>query len=321
MIRTEEIQTSEELEALRPQWSALWDACPAATPFQSPEWLIPWWQVFSPGRLTAIAVHEQGRLTGFAPLYLGEDRVLRFLGTGVTDYLDLLAEPGSAGAATSALFEHLRRTAWAWDRCDLLELREGSPLLAAPAPGEFRTETAECSVCPVAPLPASPGSNLRRNLRRYSQRLAEAGAISYEVECCGRYGEYLEALFRLHSACWQERRSPGVLSDARVRDFHRLVAAGFAARSWLRMYGLRHAGSLAAVLYGFAARGRVYLYLSGFAPELAALSPGILLLAFALDHSAQAGFIEADFLRGNEPYKYLWGASDRPNCRLTLHVS
>jgi hypothetical protein len=33
----EEITTTEALEGLRAEWSALWARCPLATPFQSPE--------------------------------------------------------------------------------------------------------------------------------------------------------------------------------------------------------------------------------------------------------------------------------------------
>lgn len=282
-----------ELEALRPEWSALWDRCPAATPFQSPEWLIPWWRVFAPGRLAAIEVREDGRLTGFAPLYAGEDGVLRFLGTGISDYLDILAE---SEAAAATVLERLRGAP-----CDLLELREGSPVLALEA------ERSVCSVCPAVALPTL----------RLKKPLARA---SYEVECGARHPEYLEALFRLHAAAWGKRNSPGVLADARLREFHRLAAEGFAARGWLRMYGLRYEEDLAAVLYAFAARGRAYLYLSGFDPALSASSPGTRLLDFALAHAAQTGLMEADFLRGDEPYKYLWGARDRPNYRLRFQA-
>ncbi|MGE5647489.1 MAG: GNAT family N-acetyltransferase [Acidobacteriota bacterium] len=274
-----------QLEALRLEWSALWDRCPGATPFQSPEWLIPWWSVFGPGHLALVEVRERGRLTGLAPLY-EEDGVRRFLGAGISDYQDILAE---SDAAAAAIVERLRGA-----RCDLLEVPQHSPLAACGA------EASVCSVCPTVPLPA----------RRHRKRLADA---SYEIERGPRHSEYLEALFRLHTAEWEKRSSPGVLADARVRDFHRLAAAAFAARGWLRLYGLRYEGALRAVLYAFAARKRVYLYLSGFDPELSARSPGTRLLDFALEHSAECGLAEADFLRGNEPYKYLWGARDRPN--------
>jgi hypothetical protein len=42
MTWVEEITTMDALERLRWEWSELWTRSPAATPFQSPEWLLPW---------------------------------------------------------------------------------------------------------------------------------------------------------------------------------------------------------------------------------------------------------------------------------------
>jgi CelD/BcsL family acetyltransferase involved in cellulose biosynthesis len=66
------------------------------------------------------------------------------------------------------------------------------------------------------------------------------------------------------------------------------------------------------VLYGFLDHGRFLFYLSGFDPRIARLSPGRLLIARALDRVRDEGAFELDFLRGREPYKYEWGAVDRP---------
>jgi CelD/BcsL family acetyltransferase involved in cellulose biosynthesis len=318
-MTTKEITTAGGLEALEPEWSRLWDVCPTATPFQSPEWLIPWWNIFHPGTLKVIVLRENGCLVGLAPLYLGEDHVVRFVGTGNTDHLDALYEPAGAGPGVAcAILRHLARPEFAWERCDLLELPADSPLVAAHAPAGLDVRVAPCSVCPVVSLPAAPGGGMRRNIRRYGRRLAEQAESLYEIECGERHGEYLEALYRLHSAAWRERRESGVVSDEQVRRFHRRAAAGFAATGRLRMFGLRHEGALAAVIYSFAAKGRAYLYLSGFAPELSRTSPGLLLLDFALREMAQEGLGEADFLRGDETYKYRWGAQARTNHRLTI---
>lgn len=49
------IRTGEDLAALQPQWWELWRRA-AATPFLSPAWLLPWWQIFRPGELRSVAV-------------------------------------------------------------------------------------------------------------------------------------------------------------------------------------------------------------------------------------------------------------------------
>ncbi len=157
----ERIDARDRLEALRPAWSALWDRCPNATPFQSPEWLLPWWDVFAPGGIETLALHDGDRLAGLAPLYRAEDGIARFIGAGISDYLDVLAEPGFESDVAAAVFS-LRNA-------DLTDLPASSPLLASPP-----VAAEPCAVCPVLALPAQPGYNLRRNLRRYGTRLARA---------------------------------------------------------------------------------------------------------------------------------------------------
>src|SRR3954449_12265445 len=93
-LTTETVDTVEGLTRLLPQWWALWDRCPMATPFQSPAWLLPWWRAFAPGTLQVVAVRRADRLVALAPLYR-EHRSGRILplGIGVSDYLDLLLDP------------------------------------------------------------------------------------------------------------------------------------------------------------------------------------------------------------------------------------
>ena len=64
----------------------------------------------------------------------------------------------------------------------------------------------------------------------------------------------------------------------------------------------------------FETAGRVLYYNAGVDPDARELSPGVLLvyayIARALASAARRRF---DFLRGNEPYKYEWGAVDEPS--------
>src|SRR5437016_5851015 len=61
-LSVEELTTLKALEAIRPDWSSLWDRCEAATPFQSPDWLIPWWRHLGEGELMVLALRQNGRL-------------------------------------------------------------------------------------------------------------------------------------------------------------------------------------------------------------------------------------------------------------------
>ena len=83
------------LEALVPDWDALWHRTPGATPFQSPHWLLPWWQAFGTGMPRVATWWEDGVLRGVLPAYLlaeADGMKLLPIGAGTTDYLDALGE-------------------------------------------------------------------------------------------------------------------------------------------------------------------------------------------------------------------------------------
>ncbi len=61
-MHLQEITATRQLEALGPEWSALWERCVGATPFQTPEWLLPWWRSLGRGELRGVALRQGGRL-------------------------------------------------------------------------------------------------------------------------------------------------------------------------------------------------------------------------------------------------------------------
>ena len=69
---------------------------------------------------------------------------------------------------------------------------------------------------------------------------------------------------------------------------------------------------------GFHAGPRVYFYNAGSRPEARELSPGVVGVAWYLRALIDAGCRTFDFLRGDEPYKYTWGAVDEPLDRLLV---
>ena len=98
--------------SLRSDWLALWKRSSTATPFQSPDWVIPWWEHFGTGRLCVLALMKAGELLGLAPLFVNgeEQSSLRFVGTGNTDYLDVLLDDSASHDSVPALFNYICET-------------------------------------------------------------------------------------------------------------------------------------------------------------------------------------------------------------------
>jgi CelD/BcsL family acetyltransferase involved in cellulose biosynthesis len=124
----------------------------------------------------------------------------------------------------------------------------------------------------------------------------------------------------LHERRWKQEGQPGVLSYESAPRFHRMAAQSLLKSGMLRMYGMRLNGSIIGVIYGFAAHGTVYCYLQGFDPEFVRLSAGAQTLGHLIDVSVRSGEVAIDLLRGEEPYKYGWGAQDEQTYRLGLWV-
>ncbi|WP_437726776.1 GNAT family N-acetyltransferase [Sorangium sp. So ce861] len=325
-LDVEVLHRREELEALREPWSALWERCPAATVFQRPEWLIPWCRELGPEEVLALAFRSEQGLVGLAPLaihHYGGERLVALLGAGITDYNDVLAAPGYERAVADAVLAYLDERADAWDVADLHDLRGSSPLFAAEAPAGWSDEIEKHEACPRVTIPEGAGPDelfspgMRARVSRARKRLAKAGALRVDVADGSSVDELLEALFANHRARWVSRGEGGVLDEA-LRPFHRAVAQGLCARGALRLFGLRLDGRVIASLYGLVERGGMASYITGFDPEFAWYSPGLVMLASAIEHAAAEGARTVDFLRGREPYKYEWGAVDRWTYRRRL---
>src|SRR5215211_4495175 len=102
------IRDPQAFAALEEEWDDLYHNCPSATPFQSWAWLRSWWEFYGEGyELRLITIRDGSLLVGLVPLML-ERRAgfggLLFLGTGLTDHLDVLIREGwEEGVSESVL--------------------------------------------------------------------------------------------------------------------------------------------------------------------------------------------------------------------------
>jgi CelD/BcsL family acetyltransferase involved in cellulose biosynthesis len=323
-----EITDLESLRLLAPEWSELCHRCQNTMPFQRPEWLLPWVEVFQPRQIWVLEARRDKQLAGLAPLFVNHwapEPVLAILGAYTSDYLDWLVEPDFAPETLASLLEYINDDALAVRGLDLTNLPRGAWLLRPEFWKRWQFEATADDACPILWLPKTieelrtviPRGQLR-NLRTAQRRAERVGEVRIEIATRETLDELLEALLRLHQARWTELRMPGLLADYDVQQFHRCASRALLDCGVLRLYGLRVAGVLIAALYTLTERDVVFCYLQGFDPDYAALSPGVQIVGAVIEDAVQKGKHAVDFLRGREAYKYSWGAQDEPTFRLQV---
>lgn len=296
-------------EGLAAEWERLFRRCPQATPFQSPLWLGRWWRHFGSGAPVIATLRRDGDLRGVLALYVLDGRLLP-IGAGVTDYQDVLLEAPDADDASELMAAALGAPGLP---CDLIDLPPESLLRQVRAPPGWVIAREEADPCPTLtldpndPLAAVP-SGKRRDVRQFRNRADRVGGWSVAID---RSDAALSALL-----LWHRTRHPD--ADARLRAFLADAAAALLLRGDARIYLLRIAGQPAAAYFVLLAPGRLLFYLGAFDPAFSALSPSTILMAEIIAMAAMEGRTELHFLRGDEPYKYAWGAKDRRNMQILL---
>ncbi len=313
----------DRLPEFLPQWSHFVRSQSGLTPFQLPEWLITWWSYFGSGT-PHVLVFRNPAVVGVLPCFLHQwegRRQLTLIGSGISDYLDPPLEAAHQTGILRLLRQHLSTCA-DWDICDWQDLSQNTPfiVLLDELNGNTRDET-PCSEITLAgafdEFWQQRPRHLRRNVRRYGQKAQQAGSLEFQVSSAAD-PDLLNALVQLHSARWKKRGEAGMIEANHSAAFLRDITRQFAAQQMSRIFSLRFKDRIAAIILAFVYQGKAYGYLTAFDPAHEQFSLGSVLLFEALRYCYQQGIRTWNFLRGDEPYKLLWGAQAIPRLRLTL---
>jgi len=320
--------TRETLDQLTPEWNALLDESGQRSPFLRPSWQRVWWRELAPtGELFVLSVRDGEQLAGVAPLRL-DGGVLSLAGdSSICDYMDIIARPGQAALVLDAVLAEVEPLPWQDFR--LWGIRADSPTLVA-LPGlaaqrGLRLQNEPEAVCPRVSLPATWDAylerlskkdrhELRRKLRRFGEATAEPRELVLrtpaEIEAA------LNSFIHLHTI---SRPDKAEFMTADMERFFRAMAVTLAAEDLVRMFLLEASGQPVAGMLAFDCGEELWLYNSGFDPEFAAVSVGLVSKALALRLAIGEGKTCYDFLRGAEPYKYHLGAHDLQVSTCTLN--
>ncbi len=264
------------------------------------------------------------------------DATVLFFGASYhADYATVLASPADIPAVGEAFAAYLAGRPWSeWDVVDLRRLRCGDSTADAFAAALGAYEMAEGwtlnvereDVCPVVTLPANAtmddylatlGKKERHEIRRKVRRAEAVGVITL-VDSTDPLVD-LDAFIDFHQRRWgDDGLFPDTVGGRQSRVFFRRLFELLGPDGPLRLTFLCvGARRIAAGVHLETPEGYLY-YNAGVDPDARELSPGVLMVHAYVQRAIDAGVRRLDFLRGDEPYKYEWGAVDEAIQRLLL---
>ena len=149
----------------------------------------------------------------------------------------------------------------------------------------------------------------RHEIRRKMRRAEESGrSVRWYIV---RDEATLEAEIDAFLALMEmDENKAKFLSDVMRSQMRATIHTAF-RHGWLWLAFLEVDGQKAAAALNFDYRNRLWGYNSGVDVRFMELSPGWVLLAYVLQWAAENGRSEFDFMRGDEEYKYRFGAVKR----------
>lgn len=258
------------------------------------------------------------------------------------DYATLLCDPAHLDAVADALVEALAAPPDPshgdrdWDVVDLRRLRHDDPALPAlerafraRAESEaWHVHVEQEDVCPVLTFVdadwerylSTLSKKERHEVRRKIRRAEAAGELAFRL--LPPTPETVDAFIDLHQSRWgEEGLFPHTEGGARSRRFLHCIAeleAHEGDRAQVQFGQLTLDGRPVFATVGFDDGVTCYFYNAGMDPDAREISPGVTGSAAYLRDRMEAGRQRFDFLRGDEPYKYQWGAVDEPIHRLLI---
>ena len=313
----------EPLGAVTSEWPELFTKSATQSIFLS----LPWqtaWAIDCCGSVDEHPVltvrdDSDNSLRGIAPLNHGKGSVTFGLDYNLTDYQDILSDPGEEEAVWEAILDYGVSEGWA--SIELTGVRDDSPstqiLESRASEHGWRADRSVWDVSPYVELPESWDAHVqslskkdRHELRRKLRRLEASGDAEYRIYD-HEHDELPEALEDFVSLMGKSSEAKSDFLTPERRSFLETLTRTMADADSLQLAFLDVGGKPVSATMSFLEGNRLLLYNSGYDPEYRHLSVGLLLKAYGLRGAIEQGLREYDFLRGNEPYKYDLGGNDR----------
>ncbi len=337
-MKIDVIEQFEAFDALKANWEAVYAADPEANLFLSWGWMSKWLPQIK-SQWLILAARPTGNAKDYVAFFplRGNTRPIKnggfytniaMAGRYFADYTGFICVPRWAGAAVPAFAETLKSMKWATVDFEYVRVSDKNMnrLLNCfkNKAFEMRWKSTvdpvtgiDLTICPHIELPGdwdaylgTLSANWRQKLRRLLRQVDGDPELRITHVCAVTLDRDVESLLDLWGRQWSERkkdRAKPIQQNLREMLKHCFdLGVLFMPILWK---GDKAVGALASLI---DAQTKTLLFAVGARDKtFCKPQPGLTLHAHSIQHVINMGITHYDFLRGNEDYKYSFGARDR----------
>lgn len=317
----------KDFSEINPQeWNDLLQGSVSDTPFLRYEYQRAWWEHRGGGewqnaKLALVTAREDENLIGIAPLFISEydgQPALFLIGSiEISDYLDLIVRRDDHARFITGLLDFLASSLTdSWRGLDWYNLPDSSPTLAAlKAESTGRGWTHHEEMYRPTPRIALNGDfeeylsrvekKQRHEIRRKMRRAQESGrGVRWFISDMADPEAEIDAFLGLME---HDQGKAGFLHEPMRAQMRAIIHAAH-ENGWLWLAFLEADGQRIAACLNFDYNNKLWGYNAGVNRDFMDLSPGWVLLGYILQWACENKRAEFDFMRGDEEYKYRFGA-------------
>ncbi len=320
------------------EWNDLLQGSISDNPFLRYEYQSVWWEhrgggewLFKNAQLVLVTAREDEKLIGIAPLFIsdydGQSALLLIGSIEISDYLDLIARMENHARFVTGLLDFLASSLPDnWSGLDWYNLPDSSPTLAVlKAESTQRGWTHLEETYRPTPRIALNGSfeeylsrvekKQRHEIKRKMRR-AEASerGVRWHISNLDDVESEIDSFLGLME---HDEDKAGFLHDA-MREQMKAIIHEAHKNGWLWLAFLEADGQRIAANLNFDYNNKLWGYNAGVNRAFMELSPGWVLLGHVLQWACENNRSEFDFMRGDEEYKYRFGAVNQYVMRVKL---
>ena len=325
------VSTRSELLQLQSDWEQLFCSNDGHSPFQSWGWVNAWLSHLAGPHELLIACHrdQTGILDFVLPMIrrvaagTGNPNVVLTCSYGpdCSEKIGSLRVPGldvrSAARAAEAVSRFLKPGDYAMFAPLDADWQSPDALAKAIEAIGRKTATRPDVVCPTMSLPETwdaflqeLSSNFRSQVRRSAKNFTGDGECTSRTLAAADAEAFTRRLIQLNCNRMQAKGDVSSMQDEAFQAFLLEAIPYLAAQGLAWMDVVERDSEILGVALNLAYGKEIYYYSGGFDEQLNKLRPGTALFANAIQRGIDSGFTSFNFLRGDESYKYRWGAQD-----------